>query len=135
MDKFERKNREFVQSYPCKRVCTDMSKQTTVLSPIITSIKTKEIWIKLTQKFIGQFYLKRITRRFNFMTWNVGSKEPKHQESILDDLAKIFRVPYTADDFVVIALEEMDISVPILVDGRSIFQKHVQNMEPKRLKY
>lgn len=121
-DKFKEQNHEFIRAFtsPDNRIdYQNLSSIQTILSPIVLRDDLKSVWINKTIDLNKHFYYEKVPMRFNFLTWNVGSKDPKDKEPILDDLSKIFSVPFTSADVVCVALEEMDMSVKSVVTGNS----------------
>lgn len=126
-DEYRDQNLEFLQSMKPDHETSWPSKgengsETSILSPLVLNREfpeAKTIWKNKSLEINTQFYIQKVPLRYNFLTWNVGSKEPKEEEAILDDLSKIFSVPYAPADLVVVALEEIDMSVKSVVTGNS----------------
>ncbi|OHS99993.1 Endonuclease/Exonuclease/phosphatase family protein [Tritrichomonas foetus] len=91
--------------------------ETTLLFPIILDDKARKIWEERTLTLNSSFYIKEVPIRINYLTWNVASKSPTSE--VLDDLSKIFSTPVAPADIVVIALEEIEMSVKSVVTGNS----------------
>ena len=90
---------------------------TTTLTPIVFTERAKSIWEKRSMELNTGFYIKEVPIRINFLTWNVASKEPTSE--VLDDLSKIFNTPVAPADVVIVALEEIDMSVKSIMTGNS----------------
>ena len=87
------------------------------LSPIILNNEAKEIWEKNAFKINSQFYMDTKNLRISLLTWNVASGEPNDQ--IVPYLKKVFNVPAAANDIIIIALQEIDMSMKSVVTGNS----------------
>lgn len=126
-DEYKEQNQEFLHNMKLEHEILwpqngENGAEASILSPLVLNREfpeAKTIWKNKSLEINTQFYIKKVPLRFNFLTWNVGSKEPKEEEAILDDLSKIFSVPYASADFVVVALEEIDMSVKSVVTGNS----------------
>ncbi|KAH0795732.1 Endonuclease/Exonuclease/phosphatase family protein [Histomonas meleagridis] len=89
----------------------------TAYSPIPFSSSCRDIWEKRVISQNTQFYIDEVPLTFNFLTWNVASNEAN--DSVLDDLTKVFHSPTLPSDVVIIALEEIDMSFKSVVTGNS----------------
>lgn len=89
----------------------------TGLSPIAIDNETKNIWEKNVMDINTQFYVKQLPIRISFLTWNVASFEP--DTSVIPYLSQAFRVPAAEADIVVIALQEIDMSMKSVVTGNT----------------
>lgn len=122
-DKFKQENLAFLKKVSSKE--REMNQKnilrqghaSTALSPITLDQGAKDIWKKRTINSNTQFYMKSVPVRFSFLTWNVASREPN--QDVLNDLSKVFRVPAASSDIIVIAFEEIEMSMKSVVTGSS----------------
>lgn len=121
-DKFHVQNLAFLrkikstESIKMPAPCTN-SGSCTALSPIILDTETQKIWEKNIFDKNTQFYMKASPLRISFLTWNVASGEP--DVSVLPYLSQAFRVPSSETDIVLIALQEIDMSMKSVVTGNT----------------
>lgn len=121
-DKFQQQNLAFLRKikssetfkvpspYPKAGSCT-------ALSPIILDTEARKIWEKNIFDKNTQFYIKGYPLRISFLTWNVASGDP--DETVLPYLSQAFQVPAAETDIVIIALQEIDMSMKSVVTGNT----------------
>ncbi|EAX91591.1 Endonuclease/Exonuclease/phosphatase family protein [Trichomonas vaginalis G3] len=117
-DEFSAENNMFLKTLAMEIVPqSSLDLGTTLLTPIPTNAIAKSTWEENCMKINTQFYLAAQEIRFSFLTWNVAGKKPK--EEVLADIMRCFKVPTAVSDIIVIAFQEIDMSVKSVVTGSS----------------
>lgn len=121
-DKFQQQNLAFLRKIksaePIKMPApVTNSGSCTALSPIILDSETQKIWEKNIFDKNTQFYIKSFPLRISLLTWNVASGDP--DTTVLPYLSQAFRVPASETDIVLIALQEIDMSMKSVVTGNT----------------
>lgn len=122
VDTFSEKNKEFLSKLSDQESLSKFAGQFTnpkmsALSPIVINPSCRDFWRQCVIQQNSQFYTGIYNLRFSFLTWNVASHQPN--EKVLNDLAQSFVLPISAADVVVIAFEEIDMSVKSVVTGNT----------------
>jgi len=89
----------------------------TAMTPITTIASAKSMWHDRTVEINSPFYTKFNDIRFSCLTWNVAGHRP--QEDVLADIVRCFKVPTAPSDVIIIAFQEIDMSVKSVVTGAS----------------
>ncbi|OHT16582.1 Endonuclease/Exonuclease/phosphatase family protein [Tritrichomonas foetus] len=121
-DKFRQQNINFLKKIkspdPIKPPITPVnSGSSTALSPIILDPEAQTYWETNIFQENTQFYIKGDPIKISFLTWNVASGEP--DSTVIPYLNRIFSVPASSTDIVIIALEEIDMSMKSVVTGNT----------------
>lgn len=124
-DRFQKENTNFLNSV-CDKKPPEIEfdaniGEKSILLPIVLSKTAKEIWVKNNLEQNKNFYTKLLPLRFSFLTWNVAGKHPI--EETKKEFANVFKGPVSAADVVVIAMEEIEMSVKSVVTGSSNYRK------------
>lgn len=118
-DKFEQENTAFLRTLEIKELKFTASlnemAESSVVSPITLSKTAHSLWEKMTIKQNSQFYLSPQQIRFSILTWNVAGNTPSVETK--EEFERVFSLPSASADFVIIAIEEIEMSVKYLVTG------------------
>ena len=121
LDSFKSENLLFLKNYQNPSVIKYSSPNDsggyTNLTPISTTAMAKSIWGERIISSNTQFFTKFEEIRFSFLTWNVAGHRP--QEDVLSDIVRTFKVPTAPSDIIIIAFQEIDMSVKSVVTGNS----------------
>ena len=93
----------------------------TILTPIVLSKTAKDIWAKWCFDNNKNFYTKLEPLKISFLTWNVAGKHPINETK--EEFCRVFKGPVSASDVVVIAMEEIEMSVKSVVTGSSNYSE------------
>ena len=93
----------------------------TILTPIVLSKTAKEIWMNWCLDNNKNFYTKLKPLKVSFLTWNVAGKHPVDETK--EEFCRVFQGPVSASDVVVIAMEEIEMSVKSVVTGSSNYSE------------
>ena len=124
-DKFVKENTAFLKSVVDKRDSSvdnisnfkPITGENTILTPIVLSKTAKDIWAKWCLDNNGNFYTNIRSIKASFLTWNVAGKHPIDETK--EEFCKVFRGPVSTSDLVVIAMEEIEMTVKSVVTGSS----------------
>lgn len=117
-DEFVSENTMFLKTIAMENIPkAPLSLGCTILTPIHMNAQAKQVWEEQCLYQNTAFYLAPQDIRLSFLTWNVAGKKPK--EEVLADIMRSFKVPTALSDIIVIAFQEIDMSVKSVVTGNS----------------